>query len=163
MCEKYFEGKVPATTSGALIDESTALIIDSGKLVESLKPFMEKLDFSGALDEIWKLTNRANKHIEKSAPWTLAKEGKDVELRLVIKSLLVTLKGVAQAVWPFLPATGEGIWAQLGIEEPILVKPFDEDFPDDATVKKGAPLFPRIESEEDKAKKLQTAKPKKKS
>jgi methionyl-tRNA synthetase len=162
MCEKYFEGKVPATAPGALIDESTALIVDSGKLVESLKPFMDKLDFSGALDEIWKLTNRANKHIEKSAPWTLAKEGKTDELRLVIKSLLVTLKGVAQAVWPFLPATGEGIWAQLGIEEPILVKPFDEDFPDVATVKKGAPLFPRIESEEEKARKLQTEKPKKK-
>jgi len=110
---------------------------------------METLTFSDALDEIWIVINIANKYIEETAPWKLSKEGRNDELRIVIRTLMEVLKAVAQAVWPFMPATGEGIWKQLGISEPITKVPFKENawgfFEKGGRVQKGAPLFPRIE------------------
>ena len=112
---------------------------------------MAELDFAGALASIWELINKANKYIEVQAPWTLDKQGKKDRLSDVIYNLAEILGTVTIAVSPFIPASAEKMWEQIGITEPFsktrfsdigkwgLVKPGTQ-------IKKGAPLFPRIDT-----------------
>jgi len=146
MCEKYFIGEIPSNISlkcqGDLREAVNAL---PGKLI----PLIEKLAFSEALAEIWKLVDRANKFIEEQAPWRLAKENKIEELRFVIVQLHEVLKLVSQAVWLFMPTTGETIWAQLGLSGKPSDILFKENtwgyFEKGGRIAKGSALFPRIE------------------
>lgn len=146
MCEKYFGGEIPGGVSNRC---KNVLSASAGALPERMVPLMERLAFSDALSEIWTLINQANKFIEEKAPWKLSKEGHTEELQAVIVSLLESLKVIAQAVWPFMPHTGEAIWAQLGIQGSIENGAFKENnwgfFENGGRIAKGAPLFPRIE------------------
>ena len=126
-----------------------ALKVAVNSLPSRLKPLMESLAFSDALMEIWILISQANKFVEETAPWKLSKEGRTKELGLVIGCLLEVLKIVSQATWPFMPATGEAIWVQLGLSGKPCDFPFKENmwgfFEKGGKIAKAAPLFPRIE------------------
>ena len=146
MCEKYFGGDIPAEIS---LKYHGDLREGVDKIVESVDSAFNKLDFSTALTVIWSLISQANKFIEVSVPWTLAKENKTEELKLVIVPLLEVLKVSAQVIWPFMPVTGEAIWTQLGLmgkpcEAPIKEKMWGF-FEKGGKIAKGAALFPRIE------------------
>ena len=165
MCEKYFLGEVPKDIKYEAIEEKIkssgmeelissmrshdALRDQANALFATLNPLMKRLAFSEALANIWMLISKANKYIEKYAPWTLSKEGKTEELKLVILTLVEVLKVIAQAVWPFMPTTGEAIWIQLGLSGKPYDVPFKEDmwgfFEKGGKIAKGTPLFPRIE------------------
>ncbi|MBI3315702.1 MAG: methionine--tRNA ligase [Candidatus Omnitrophica bacterium] len=146
MCEKYFGGKIPAGVSSRCRG-------DLRKEVDALRPALDaaisRLAFSEALTAIWALINQANKFVETSAPWQLAKQGNTAELEKVMVSLLEVLRVTAQAVWPFMPSTGEALWAQLGIQEKLKASFLRESgwgfFEKGGKVAKGAPLFPRID------------------
>ncbi len=189
MCEKYFSGIVPALSQmneGPIFSESRRVLVAASLLFDSVPKKMEVLAFSEALSEIWGVIGKANKFIEISAPWTLAKEGKTADLQCVILTLAETLKIVAQFIWPFMPQKAEVLWKQLGVKEEIikfqkqpLILKYDAQtskllidweysmsdiawsMPDTA-IFKDAPLFPRIESEEEKAKKAASPKQPKK-
>ncbi len=143
MCEKYFEGVVPprGDTAGLIGQEASTLIATAEKIPAAIAPLMERLAFSEALAEIWQVISRANKFIENSAPWTLSKEGKAAELQAVIRTLLEVLRATAREIWPFMPATGQSLWTQLGLSG----APGKAAFTDGHRIAKGAPLFPRIE------------------
>ena len=146
MCEKYFGGKIPA---GAASRYRGDLRTDVDGLSAALTSSFAALDFSGALSQLWTLVTRANKSIEEKAPWTLAKQGKTAELEEIIAALCETLKAVAQGLWPFMPSTAETIWTQLGIESALSKSGLDKNswghFEKGGQVKKGEPLFPRID------------------
>ena len=146
MCEKYFEGNAPV---GVSMRCKNLLREDCEGLPDKMQALMQRLAFSETLGEIWTLISHANKFIEEKAPWKLAKEGKTEELQEVIVSLLEVLRVLSQAVWPFMPGTGEAVWGQLGIQEPmsnvsLKNKPWGY-FEKGGKISKGAPLFPRIE------------------
>ena len=146
MCEKYYGGDVPAGVSSACHNDLRAT---ADALQARMAGHMQTLAFSEALAEVWSLINKANKFIETSAPWTLSKEGKTEELKRVIVSLMEVLQIAAQAVWPFMPATGEAIWAQMGNRDPLTAAgPLRWGrFEKGGGVAKGQPLFPRIEKD----------------
>ncbi|OIO38002.1 MAG: methionine--tRNA ligase [Candidatus Omnitrophica bacterium CG07_land_8_20_14_0_80_50_8] len=148
MCEKYFDGEIPITSKGV----PTPLESSAAQLPGKLASFMGVLAFSQALQEIWALINQANKFIEEEAPWKAAKAGDTEKLKVTIINLIEVLKCIAQAVWPFLPATGEAIWSQLGLKGKPCDVPFKENmwgfFEKGGKVVKGAPLFPRIETKD---------------
>jgi len=144
MVEKYFEGNVPAGTGvEKLKDKAMALSSE-------LEKRMPVLDFAGALSKIWEVVNTANKLIEDSKPWTLAKEKKTEELRSLLYSLLESLRIVALSIYPFMPVTSKNIMAQLGIEEDPSKMKFSDisswgKLKEGTKIKKPTPLFPRIE------------------
>ena len=107
MVEKYFKGKVP---DGKPSQDSkrTALL---AKLDEK----MDRLQFDGALMLIWERIREANRFIEESAPWKLAKAKDEKTLSAVLCALLDTLKTVSLLVSPFIPGTAEKIWNHIGI------------------------------------------------
>lgn len=124
MVEKYFNGYIPAS---GISDIKWKQVLDafSGNVAQC----MSKLDFNSALDKIWELINMANKYVEDSKPWNLAREEKTEELKAFIYLLVIVIREVAREIEPFMPLTAASIGEQLG----------------EKTVKKGTPLFPRIE------------------
>lgn len=112
---------------------------------------MPAFDFVAALSRIWEVINLANKYIENSKPWVLAKESKTVELAAVIYNLLEALRIVSVCVYPFMPKTAQAIWAQLNIGEDIEKIKFSDaaawgGLKEAHQVGNPTPIFPRIEN-----------------
>jgi len=135
MIEKYYQGVVPAIeVFGSKYDEPgeniKAMLKPSP--VGSVGPALKAesgFNFGETLGSIWELINSANKYVEQTKPWNLAKEGKSKELKAFIRLLVEVIRSVSKALYPFMPGTAESITQQLGSD----------------TIKKGNPLFPRID------------------
>jgi methionyl-tRNA synthetase len=147
MAEKYFGGKVPdgKGAGGTVKDKASVLYAELNKAIPNF-------NFITALDKIWELINAANKSIEDSKPWVLAKENKTGELAAVIYGLLEALRVVAVSVSPFMPETARRIAEQLGIGREAFDKFTIEDIKTWGKLKSGQPLnktnplFPRIDT-----------------
>ncbi len=149
MIDKYFKSRIPSRSDRD--QNKDELSVELVKLIsETPKVFDEKMDnlaFSEALETVWKLISFANSYIEKQAPWTLAKEGKNDQLALVLYNLFEVLRIVAILVSPFMPATARNIWSQLNLSSDIeksSITPFGMEIAN-TMVKKGSPLFPRLQ------------------
>jgi methionyl-tRNA synthetase len=151
MAEKYFEGKIPKVGSRKLEVRSWESLKDKVlRLADELDKTIPQLDFVGALTKIWEVINTANKLIEDSKPWTLAKENKTDELAMLIYSLLESLRIVSLSIYPFMPLTSKSILEQLGKKDsPENMKLSDiktwGGLIEGEKVNKAKPLFPRIE------------------
>ncbi len=150
MCEKYFEAMIPASgdlVQGSVIQkEGAALLEKSRTLFRSVEASMKVLAFSEALKSIWLLIDEANKYIEASAPWVLAKQKKDDELRSVIAVLCDVLRSLSTVLKPFMPKTADMIRRQLGLSDEFGVTKMLAG----VNIAKGSSLFPRIEVEKKK-------------
>ena len=111
---------------------------------------MNKLQFSVALSEIWKLIGECNKYIDITQPWVLGKtdEGKP-RLATVMYCLAECIRAIAVYIQPTMPSTPAKIYEQLGVTDEALktwdsVKTFGQ-LPAGTVVKKGAALFPRVD------------------
>ena len=118
------------------------------------RAMMENMDINGAIKEIWQLIGRANKYIDETEPWKLAKDPANAtRLNTVLSNLLEVLSMVSVLVEPFIPTTSRRIRAQLGL--PLDVTPANLDalgeFGAAGTIGVGhrtgkpEPIFPRIE------------------
>ncbi|OLS02290.1 methionine--tRNA ligase [Tissierella creatinophila] len=116
MVEKYNDGIIPKVEVVEEIDESLInLARETSKVVED---YMEHLDFSRALEEIWKLVRRTNKYVDETMPWVLAKEEADKpRLDTVLYNLSESLRIISILIKPFMEKTSSTIREQLGIED----------------------------------------------
>jgi len=133
MVEKYFSGNIPQRNLDLNDDRVKAIADKISGLKNAITPNLGQAgdyNFSAALEYIWAMINMANKYVEETKPWNLAKENKNTELENFIKVLVSVIKAAEGALSPFMPRTA----ALIG--EQFLEK----------TIKKGAPLFPRIEN-----------------
>lgn len=122
MLNKYFEGKI--TTEPSKISNLDKELRDfiTDKIV-NYEEAMDKLKFSVALQEVWAIISRANKYIDETTPWVLAKdENKKEELYSVLYHLCETLRIVAIMISPILTRTPQKIFQQLGISEEKLME-----------------------------------------
>ena len=148
MVDKYFNGTLPLGKKATTYDEELKTLAQA--TVSKVEEYMEKLLFSDALTEIWNLIRRANKYIDETQPWVLAKdEDKKDELANVLYNLGEILRIVSIIIEPFMPTTPRKVWAQLSLEEGENTT-WDSAkvwgrLPQDFTVKKGEILFPRID------------------
>ena len=112
---------------------------------------MDKLAFNKALQSIWELVAAANKYIDDTAPWALAKDENEKErLATVMYNLLESIRLITLFITPFMPSTGARVTEILGgtsenleIETLFVwggLKPGTK-------IEKTSPLFPRIEAE----------------
>jgi len=154
MINKYFDGNIP-TYNGSHSTFDQQLLEVNKATVKKYEEAMEKMEFSVALSSIWELISRSNKYIDETTPWTLAKEdAKREELANVMVHLAESLRRIAVLLQPFLTKTPEKIFEQLAIKDNEL-KTWDSletfgNIPEGAkVVKKGEPIFPRLEIEEE--------------
>ncbi|ADG80990.1 methionine--tRNA ligase [Thermincola potens] len=149
MVEKYFNGMVQAPTEKEEIDEDLRQL--AMVTVEDYRNQMEKLELSNALASIWKLIGRANKYIDETAPWILAKdEAKRPRLGTVLYNLLEVIRIVTVLVSPFMTRLPDKVWVQCGLSGKEECTTWESvqnwgRFPADINVKRGEALFPRIE------------------
>jgi methionyl-tRNA synthetase len=149
MVEKYFDGIIPDYT-GAVTEFDDSLLQVNRETVLKYEEAMEKMEFSIALTSIWQLVSRANKYIDETQPWTLAKdESRKGELASVMVHLAESLRRIGILLQPFLTRTPNALLQQLGIQDTAL-KTWEslEQFgaiPSGTKVQKDAPLFPRLE------------------
>jgi methionyl-tRNA synthetase len=133
MVEKYFQGKIPQGRPDFEKGEAGEIGIRLEQLrarVAGNLGVAGDINFSAALESIWELINMANKYIEDTKPWNLVKEGKIEQLKQFIVILAEVIKVSAREVYAFMPGTAQSILEQIGQD----------------VVKKGKPLFPRIET-----------------
>ncbi len=112
MVNKYFDGIIPAGDTAGDFDGDLKEIA-SGAL-EKINKKMETFHVADAIDEIWKIVNRANKYIDETMPWILAKdESARPRLGTVLYNLIETIRIIASLLSPFMPETSEKIKAQI--------------------------------------------------
>ncbi len=107
MLAKYRDGTVPSAGETSL-DEAGAAAI------RAYEEAMECNDLRGAAESAWRIVTAANQYIVQTAPWVLAKGGKDQELDAALASLARCLYRLAVLASPLMPGKAEELWAALG-------------------------------------------------
>ena len=116
MTKKYFGGVVPTPTCSADIDSELIAAVEKG-VTQSVK-LMSEYHVADSLDEIFTMLRRANKYIDETMPWVLAKSEEDKpRLATVIYNLLETIRIGAVLLTPYIPTTAENIFSQLGTDK----------------------------------------------
>jgi len=150
MIGRYREGVIPQP--GALTELEQDLQKLAAAAAADVNRHIDGLEINAALSAIWRLVSRANKYIDEAEPWTLNKTGQSERLDTVLYHLGETLRILALLVKSFMPETGDKMWAQLGISQPIESCRFEDTawggLQPGTKVVKGDPIFPRIDPEE---------------
>ena len=151
MVEKYFGGTLPAERQPDPMDDG--LVGMAKGLRDIYEKAMDSFQTQQAAVEVFKVISRANKYIDETAPWVLAKdEANRARLATVMYNLLETIRITVTLLQPFLPETCEKAFAQIGATAED--KAWDNAnrfgvLAQTVTVKKGETLFPRIDMEKE--------------
>lgn len=148
MINKYCEGIVPSYASKVTPFDSE-LSTTAANVIGKYHESMEKMEFNTAIAEVWTLVSRANKYIDETQPWVLAKdEEKQNELNSVMVHLAESLRIIAILLQPVMTEAPAKIFEQLGLDpETMNMKDIHfGEFPKEVkVVAKGTPIFPRLE------------------
>ncbi|WP_294750956.1 methionine--tRNA ligase [uncultured Exiguobacterium sp.] len=152
MVTKYFDGEIPAYTGNVTPFDAT--LSDLAKeTVTKVEVSMEHMEFSVVLSHIWQLISRANKYIDETQPWVLAKdESQTAELGSVMVHLVGVLRHVAIMLQPFMTRSPKEIFAQLGLSGQAMDWAALEKFADitpGTKVGTATPIFPRLDVKEE--------------
>ncbi|MDN5346533.1 MAG: methionyl-tRNA synthetase [Clostridia bacterium] len=150
MIEKFAGGYIPAPGSeeSPLDRELKSL---AARVPEEVDRALNNFEFAKALSSIWELINRANKYIEETAPWSLARRSENRErLNTVLYNLAEAIRQATVMCTPFMPGVPRRVWQQLGIAEKAELHAWDSlapwgGIPAGIKIARGEPLFPRLE------------------
>lgn len=147
MINKYFDGVIqPGNVSGEFDDDLKSIAVGA---IGKIKEKMSALRVADSMDEIWAVVDRANKYIDETTPWILAKdEALKPRLGTVLYNLAETIRIIAALLSSYMPETSEKIAKQINADE--LSADSTSTFGIlKAGIKVGAaePLFARIDAE----------------
>lgn len=157
MVNRYCEGKIPFL--GKLEGFDIELKDLALSLLDKVDEKMKQLAFHEALEVIWQLIRRANKYIDQSQPWRLAKEKNLERLNTVLYNCLETLRFVSILLTPFIPESTDKIKIQMGLSQELSAQTLSDlrewgKIPSGVTLGKAEPIFPRLEIEKGEKEKL---------
>jgi len=108
MLKRYRNGIVPV--------KSNELAADAVKAADETRALFKQSQLQAALQSIWGLVNRANKYVDETAPFKLAKDPAQAQrLDEVLYNLAESCRVLAVLLNPFLPGTAAKIYTQLGL------------------------------------------------
>ncbi|MGT2887721.1 methionine--tRNA ligase [Streptococcus didelphis] len=151
MINKYFAGDIPSYLENVTAFDSD-LEVSVADNIKNYHSYMEAVDFPRALDAVWAIISRANKYIDETAPWILAKSEEDkAQLASVMAHLAASLRVVAHLIQPFMMDTSQAIMTQLGLGQSFDLENLSlAGLASGLTViSKGTPIFPRLDMEEE--------------
>ncbi len=146
MIEKYHGGVITHKEGTEAVDREFIALVN--ETVANYREAMDHMELNQAIKDVWALIGRANKYIDETAPWILAKDPAQAErLQAVMYNLAEVLRIVAILIAPFVPVTAPKIFEQLGLgkAEFLLADAVWGGLASGTKVQKGEPLFPRIE------------------
>ncbi len=149
MIIRYFNGQIPAANDSQTVDLELQSL--AKQVYQEATAKLENLDFSAYLITVMKLVSRANKYIDETEPWLLAKEeSKKSRLATVMYNLAESIRIILTMLAPAMPTLPERANRQIEVfDNPGQIK--WEEAGDwglvkaGAAVKKGEILFPRID------------------
>lgn len=151
MVLKYFDGTLPTEKQSGDFDEE--LIKTVTGLRAAVDEAVENTQLNVALAEIFKAVSAANKYIDDTAPWVLAKdEANKPRLAAVLYNLLEAIRVITTLLSCFMPTTMPKAWEQIGAAADDITYENAAKFgvlPANVTVHKGDVLFPRIDVEKE--------------
>jgi methionyl-tRNA synthetase len=109
MLRKYREGVVPSSGSTSLDDSAK-------QSMDAYTEAMDAMDLRGGAEATWALVSASNLFVQQTAPWALAKAGKEEELNRSLGALARALARLAVMVSPFIPGKAQAIWSVLGLD-----------------------------------------------
>ena len=115
MLNKYFDGVICKGNYETEYDNDLINIVKNAKT--KVDDYMEKLQIPEALDSIFEIFRRANKYIDETAPWVLAKDENKEPLKTVLYNLLESIRIGAILLKPYLPNTSFEIIRQINTKE----------------------------------------------
>ena len=116
MTKKYFDGIVPAPAKADALDDELKSVV--AEAVKKSVELMSSYRVADSLSEIFAMLRRANKYIDETMPWVLAKsEEERPRLQTVIYNLLEVIRIAAVMLVPYIPATAERIFSQLATDK----------------------------------------------
>jgi methionyl-tRNA synthetase len=153
MATKYLGGKIPPPKKSALTETADGL---AEKVAYHLDHESGDINFHHALSAIWEAAADADRLINDTKPWELAKAQKMSEIAQVLGEVAVVIRAIAVLLNPFMPSTAEKIWATMGFSAFCSVgnvkfdeaKRISKNFKSETVVVETSGLFPRIEKKE---------------
>lgn len=151
MIKKFQGGKALAPAGESEYD--AALKAEAKAAGEEYVRAMNDLDISAAIKRLWSFIGRANKYIDETAPWLLAKDSEKRQvLANTMYNLLESLRLIGFMVAPYMPGTAKSIGEQLNLPPEIRELSGEAAlswglFPAGTVVGEAKQLFPRIEEE----------------
>ena len=148
MINKYFDGVVPEYKGR--INEVDGNLEDLTKLtIESYERLMDDLKITDAIAQVNELVNRANKYIDETEPWALAKDPeKRSNLESVMTHLANSLYVAGMLMKPVLVTASDKLFDQLGVSGDLLnydkIKQYG--IVSGLKVEKKDQLFPRLDA-----------------
>jgi len=158
MLQRYNGGALGEITGAAEADSELLQMLQ--KTAPRYRNLMEAMDINGAIKIIWLLISRANKYIDETEPWILAKEPAQAKrLNTVLYHLLEVLAAVSVLISPFMPVTSKRMRRQLGLPEEVTAGMLEmlgelkekSCFRPGHLTGKPEPIFPRIEEKDEEA------------
>ncbi len=147
MVDKYFGGTLPEERQAGEFDDE--LIAMASGLRDAVDKYIDQTQINLALAEIFKVVSRANKYIDETAPWVLAKdEANKVRLATVLYNLLDTIRIISTLLSAFMPTTMPVVWEQIGALESERTYDNAGTFGvlrKNVAINKGDIIFPRID------------------
>ena len=157
LVNKNFDGIPAPTTPGEFDDEIKEM---AQATVDKLDEHLNAFAFDAALETIWEFVRRINRYIQQTQVWTLAKPETKPRMGTILYNSLEALRLISLMISPFIPETAEKIQKQIGLPEFDTTTEWGR-LPADLTVSRGEPIFPRVDTKQQKqAQPEKTAKPK---
>ncbi len=116
MTKKYFDGIIPAPAAEEGTDAELKETVKA--TLESFKANMDSYHIADAMNDVFTMLRRANKYIDETTPWVLAKNEEDKpRLGTVLYNLLEVIRVAAVLLTPAMPATCESIFSQIASDK----------------------------------------------
>ena len=155
--KKNLDGQVPAVDLDELEDIDHGLIEKAQSAARDSAKHLEALAFHRALDTIWELVSAANKYVDSTEPWKLAKQDDKTRLEQVCYTVLETLRWLSVMLFPVMPQKCNELRAQLGMAPLLPTKQLDlwpsawGGLRPGTQTQAATPLFPRFDENQERS------------
>lgn len=154
---KSLDGKVPEVDPARFGELERELIATAERASERAAKFLDEVAPNRALEAIWELVAAANKYVDQTEPWALAKKGETERLAIVCYSVLESLRWLSIMLAPYMPRKCDALRAQLGLPPLRPTTHLDlwprvwGGLPAGLATRPAAPLFPRFDEDQQRA------------
>jgi methionyl-tRNA synthetase len=156
LCTKNTEGKTPNALA-AQTDLERDFIARAEAGFAAARAAWDEIAPHRALELTWEVSSAANQYVDRSAPWTAAKNGDKARVETILGTLLAVLEALSVMIAPVMPIKADEMRAQLGLapngaKQGVDAWPAKVVFrPAGQKLAVGASLFPAIDKDQEKA------------
>jgi methionyl-tRNA synthetase len=153
--QKSFDGRVPAPQPATRTPDDDLLEAEAQRVCALAQEQLEAIAPQRALEAIWELVFAANKYVDRTEPWALAKRAETARLSQVVYSVLETLRMLSVMIAPFMPTKAAELRDQLGLEPLVPNAGHDAwprawgELPAGTQTRPGRALFPRLDKDQE--------------